>query len=542
MVSVRIYSQFVYALLILGVLTVGNSFAAQSAPFPASAQEALATTRAVIQDRVQQHGEVPVIVSLSMQAATLDSPDSASGRARQDSIRSQQDALLADLNGLNAEVSTRFRFIPSLAMTVDETALEALYRSPRVASIELDRAARPLMASSNPSIGTPNVWAQGYDGSGWAVAVFDSGVDLTHPWFNAVSPRIVAEACYSGASGVSLCPGSTRSSTAANSGDDCGDLYGCDHGTHVAGTVAGNDGVGGDFGVARGADLVAVQVFSRVDNAGDCGSDPAPCIRAYSSDMIAALEAMLVLSASIDLASINMSIGGVEYTSAAACDADNPSIKAAIDNLRAAGIATVISSGNDSFINAISWPGCISSAVSVGATGDTPTVASFSNVDEDLDLLAPGVSIRSAVPGVSTGFKQGTSMAAPHVAGAWAVLKQASPSAPVDEIEAVLKTTGTSVDDTRSIGTVTDLRRINLDLALEQLLLQSQVVLQGTIVDAGDGFTPVHPVRVDLIDPVTGDDPPGLGVINEADGSYHIIVPAEGDWKVIFNAVDAASG
>ena len=227
----------------------------------------------------------------------------------------------------------------------------------------------------------------------------------------------------------------------------------------------------------------------------------------------------MVLSASVDLASINMSIGGSAYTTSAACDAANPSFKAAIDNLRSANVATVISSGNDRYVNAIGWPGCISSAISVGATSDTPDLAYFSNVSEEIDLLAPGMLIYSAVPGVSVAAKQGTSMAAPHVAGAWAVLRQAVPGATVDDIEAALKATGTPVDDTRSIGTVTGMPRINLDLALEYLLLQNDVVLHGTVVETSDGVTPVHPVRIDLIDPITGEDPPDLGVINEPDGS-----------------------
>ena len=82
-----------------------------------------------------------------------------------------------------------------------------------------------------------------------------------------------------------------------------------------------------------------------------------------------------------------------------------------------------------------------------------------------LDLLAPGTFITSSIPGGGVASWEGTSMSTPHVAGAWAVLKQRSPEAEVTEILAALRDTGTLVDDGRSNGTVTDMRRINLDLA-----------------------------------------------------------------------------
>jgi len=102
----------------------------------------------------------------------------------------------------------------------------------------------------------------------------------------------------------------------------------------------------------------------------------------------------------------------------------------------------------------------------VGSTTDADAISSFSNVADFLDLLAPGSLITSSVPGGGLGTWNGTSMATPHVAGAWAVLKQESPLADVDTVLAALRDTGASVDDDRSNGTVVDMRRINLDLAL----------------------------------------------------------------------------
>lgn len=396
----------------------------------------------------------------------------ASARAAQRRyISGDQSAVLAGLAGHNVVERRRFQFIPYVVLWADARAIERLATMPRVSSLEEDRMERPVMASSNQVIGSPAAWDLGYDGSDWAVAVLDTGVDRTHPFF-ATQSKIVSEACYSSTDeqqkSTTVCPDGRESSTAIGSGVNCpAEVDGCDHGTHVAGSVAGNDQAGPNFGVARGAHIIAIQVFSSVDNASTCGGNPlTPCVRSFVSDQLAALERVYALRNEFNIAAVNMSLGGRRYTDQAECDLEESSRQAAIENLRSVGIATIAASGNSDSRDSIATPACLSSSISVAATTDADQVAGFSNVAEFLDLLAPGSSITSSVPGGGLETWRGTSMAAPHVAGAWGVLRQKYPEADVAGILEALRDTGTRIDDDRSDGTVTDMRRINLDQAL----------------------------------------------------------------------------
>jgi subtilisin family serine protease len=251
----------------------------------------------------------------------------------------------------------------------------------------------------------------------------------------------------------------------------------------VAGIAAGS---GATPGVAPSANLFALQVFHR---SSFCGFEAIPCARAFSSDITAALEYVYQRRALHNLASVNMSLGG--GLAATPCDASVPAMTAAVNNLKAAGIATVIASGNNSDRALISFPACIGAAIAVGAVDDDDAVASFSNVAQGLDLFAPGVSILSSVPGGAFASFNGTSMATPHVAGAWAVLRQANPLASVDDVLTSFTTTGKPIFDGRSAGTVTK-PRIRLGAALGiEAPLPVLVSVSPTSIRAAQGATTV---------------------------------------------------
>lgn len=441
----------------------------------------LVQTAEVLIDKARREGPQRIIVGLDSAFLPEGKLPYTAAVIQRQGISDRQSALMARLAGFNAKEQRRFKYIPFILLEVDADAIERLASLPMVRSLQEDVAERLVMASSNPVIGANTAWASGFDGSGWAVAVLDTGVDNSHPFF-ATDSKVVSEACYSTNStdSVSVCPGNATSSTATGSGLNClSEINGCDHGTHVAGSVAGDDHIGPDFGVGRGAALIAVQVFSRFDKVNNCGAGNAPCVLAYVSDQVAGLERVFEIRNDFNIAAVNMSLGGRTYTNEESCDDDEPARKLAIDNLRSVGIGTVIASGNGSYPSRISTPACISSAISVAATNDADSVAGFSNVADFLDLLAPGVSITSSVPSGGTSTWNGTSMAAPHVAGAWAVLKQVSPEADVAQVLVSLRDSGTLVDDGRANGTVVGMRRVNLDLAIQAIVSPEKLFMNG---------------------------------------------------------------
>ena len=336
----------------------------------------------------------------------------------------------------------RYDISPMMAMTVDQSELEAIAADPEITAIYADSLNYTNLQDSVPLIGMePNgAYTLGATGTGQAVAVLDTGVQSNHPF---LSGKVVGEACfsnsYSGA--ISLCPNGTSSQTGTGAAEATTSacINGldnlCTHGTHVAGIAAGKNTTVGipPNGVSKESKIIAIQVFTRF---------PDNSIGAYDSDILAGLN-WLYLNInsfqSVTVAAANMSLGGGYYSSA--CD-DNVH-KLIIDQLRAAGVATIIAAGNDGLTGYISSPGCISTAITVGATTKSNAVAIYSNEHETmLDLLAPGSLINSSIPPSTYAYYSGTSMATPHVAGSFAAIRSRLPNATVGAIESALKVSG----------------------------------------------------------------------------------------------------
>jgi subtilisin family serine protease len=402
--------------------------------------------------KAEKEGSVEVIVGLR----TDFTPEGRLSQAQVDdqraAIQSAGAGLRAELEGTGYETLREYETIPYIALKLTPEALRAVQDSPQATALQEDIEVAPTLAESAPKVQAPTMWANNLTGGGKTIAVLDTGVDRLHPFLGG---RVVEEACYSSASD---CPNGQTTQTGTGSAAPC--TYAarlCGHGTHVAGIAAGQ-GINGT-GMAPNANIMAVQVFHRATGTECTTPGVDPCPKGDMRDVNKALERVYQLRNTYDFAAVNLSLGSGQFTDY--CDANGPNLmatKALIDNLRAAGIATVISAGNEGFTDAVGAPGCISSAITVGNTTDQDTIEAQSNMSSMVDLLAPGTNITSSVPGGAFASDSGTSMAAPHVAGAFALLDEKDPNRGVTGNLFDLQWTSTPVTDTRPGGTVTGYR------------------------------------------------------------------------------------
>jgi len=423
-----------------------------------------------LRQRAAKNGSVRIIVGVRAHFAPEGKLSANSIVLQRKEITTAQSAVLKKVLSLNKDMTPPklFLIIPFMAIDANLSQLKALTYLSEVTSIEEDRVAKPADAQSVAVTGGSTAWSMGYSGAGQTIAILDSGVDKAHPF---LSGRVVSEACYSSTNATdgatSVCPGGVTQSTAAGSAmpySGACPAGACAHGTVVSSIAAGTNGT--FSGIAKDATLIAIQVFTRFDSVANCGS-ATPCALTYTSDQIMGLQQVYALRNTYNIAAVNMSLGAGQYSSQSTCDAGNASIKAIIDTLRSVNIPTIAASGNDGYTNSMAAPACISSAISVGATFD---VAGYNNncagnnlgissidailCESDsasfLNLLAPGAEILSAIPGGAYESWYGTSMAAPQVAGAWAIMKQKNANLTVSAGLNALSSTGVLITDPRN--------------------------------------------------------------------------------------------
>jgi subtilisin family serine protease len=379
-------------------------------------------------------------------------------------------SVLHRLNGKKYRLNHTYSTLPYLALDVSPEALALLPTLPEVVQIFEDRPWKlvdnafastrvdsPMLDTSVDLVGAEDAWAMGYTGSGWYVVTLDTGIRRSHQFFQG---KTIVEACFSKEGD---CPNGSTEQYGIGTAAHYESVYdGHDHGTHVAGIAAGQDG--SLAGVAKNSNIIAVQVFSRF-SAEEC--DGSPCVMSWESDQVKGLEYVYTLRGTYSIAAVNMSLGGGRYSSYC----DYASQKPAIDNLKAVHIATVIAAGNDASCGYVSSPACISSAVAVGASNDHDGEAYFNNWHSTLqEFFAPGVSIYSSTGNSDSGYSSwsGTSMSTPHVTGAWALLRQASSTSSVDTIFNALRSTGTPISSSWCSGG--PIPRINVDEAINKLV------------------------------------------------------------------------
>ncbi len=261
------------------------------------------------------------------------------------------------------------------------------------------------------------------------VAVIDTGVDLDHPDLNVNR---------AGARNCSLAP---------SADDDNG------HGSHVAGTIGALDNTSGVVGVAPGARIWPVKVL----NAAGSG---------FTSDVICGIDYVTANAGAIEVANMSLGGGGSDDGNCGRTrgDAQHQAICESVD----AGVTYVVAAGNDSEDARSSTPAAYDEVVTVSALADfngkagggapstcrsdvDDTFANFSNYGADVDLIAPGVCIRSTWMAGGYNTISGTSMASPHVAGGAALYAANNPAASPAQVKSALQGAGTldwnDVDD-----------------------------------------------------------------------------------------------
>lgn len=356
---------------------------------------------------------------------------------------------------------TKMRLYPAFdqaAAQVDGEGLLRLVASGLTDRIERDRLHRPLLDSTRAVIGADALHIEGLEGQGRTLAVLDTGVDATHPLLSA---RLVEEACFSI---LADCPDGTTRMVGPGAAAPCPDA-GCEHGTTVAGVALAGDASRARVGLAPAAQLIAIQVFSFVD----------PEIGAYTSDILAGLQHVLALAPFYSIDAVNLSFGSEQYSDTASCQANGGAIASATATLRAAGISTVASSGNDGRIDAIRSPACLPNVLAVGATTDADRIPAYSNTSELVSLLAPGTAVETTRVGGGTTVVGGTSIATPHVSGALALLRQAHPTATPDELQNALVLSGVPV------------YRADADVTIPRLDVEAALALLDSAAASGSG-------------------------------------------------------
>ncbi|UCE72494.1 MAG: S8 family serine peptidase, partial [Nitrospiraceae bacterium] len=394
-------------------------------------------------DELYEKAEIDVIIVLREDKTPV--PPRASEKRKK--IRLIQERILSGLYLSDFKMKRKYKTIHGMAGKVSRKGLSKLRNHPDVLRIHKDRKAFINLAQSIPLINADTIQDLGFSGTGVTVAIIDTGVDYTHPSLGG---------CLG--TGCKVLGGDDFVARNRHDHDPMDDNG---HGTHVAGIVASTHPT--YTGVAPGANLVALKVL---DNFGS----------GNFSDITAAIDWCIDNKDAYNISVINMSLGdGDEYNNPSAPPCGTFLTALAISEARAAGIITIVASGNNAHSDGISYPACASAAVSVGGVydanvnsvswcansscsvilcTDNPTYADkvvcHTNSDEILDVMAPDYAIHSSALGGGFTTKGGTSMAAPHVSGAAALLLDYDPLLTPDEIVTILKNTGVNVTDPKN--------------------------------------------------------------------------------------------
>ncbi len=287
------------------------------------------------------------------------------------------------------EVHHIFQDLSAVSMTIHSSEKPALLREKEIARVEPDSTIQ--ISEQKVGWGYHKIQANrskesGWTGKGIKIGIVDTGIHTNHPDLKV-------------AGGISFVKGEPSYE------DEEG------HGTHVAGIIAAQDNTIGTLGIAPDAEIYAIKALDRLGDGNQ-------------SDIVAAIE--WAITKELDIVNLSISAPNGSYL-----------LNEAIRKAYNAGIILVAASGNslqsNTTIQDVLYPARYPEVIAVGAIGEKHQLASFSYFGQSLDFVAPGEKIYSTYNGMIDGvfhdyaYMNGTSMAAPYVAGIAALYKQAYP-------------------------------------------------------------------------------------------------------------------
>ncbi|MFH1972702.1 MAG: S8 family serine peptidase [archaeon] len=374
-----------------------------------------------------------------------------------------------DLNIELDEISEDF-----YSATINEQELKDILQED-ITSIREDEVLNIQLATTLPQIETDTVHAlQLYNinltGLGQTVCVIDTGINSTH---ESLQGRIVAEYCYCDVTDLGsggCCSDNTNELN--NAEDDQG------HGTHVAGIVGANGTSA--LGMAPEVNFIAMKVTN------SSGS-------ALISDITEGIQWCSDNAATYNISVITISLGGGAFSSY--CDSAYPTMAAAIQDAIDQNVVITIATGNSGTTTTIGTPACIENATAIGSVDKgADTIPSYVERNSLTDLLAPGGTAGNTVTSLNylggTTGKYGTSMAAPHAAGAIILMNQylnlSGQTKTTQQIESTLNKTGLAIDDSANSGRI--FPRIDIYKAIAALDIdQPNVTLTSPANNTNDG-------------------------------------------------------
>ncbi|MBN2269131.1 MAG: S8 family serine peptidase, partial [Sedimentisphaerales bacterium] len=365
-----------------------------------------------------------------------------------------------------------------IVVEISSEQTDKLKQLPRFKKFEEDSRVHVLLEDSAYQIRADYAWDNAITGQGVKVCVVDTGIDYTHP---DLQNKVIAQYDATGNTSDAM--------------DDQG------HGTHVAGIIA-SEGLqyrGGSYDVL----LMAAKVLDYTGSG-------------YSSDVELGIQWCVEEGADV----INLSLGEGLYSGTCDYDEMAQAVNAAVE----AGVVVTCAAGNDGDLGRMVSPACASKVIAVGAVDKVDGIASYSDGGSELDLVAPGgeemggKNFPEIVSAYSTEVAEnplycmyqideecydeyflvdgtryiravGTSMAAPHVAAAAALLLEENPSLSPAQVKTVLEQNADDLGDAGWDATF-GWGRINIEKALENIPPETaELMVEITEPNASDQFT-----------------------------------------------------